>query len=152
MWCLQIYCFYLVTLSIIVLLWSHMNSSIVSSISVENSIEILIEIPLNLSVQFLRCVQLFATPCTAEGQASLSFTISWTLIKPMSIESMDIQRMPSNHLILWGPLLLLPSILPSIRAFSNESALHNRWPKYCSFSFSNSPSNEYSGLISSRIH
>ena len=87
------------------------------------------------------------TPRTATLQASLSFTVSWSLVKFMSIESV----MPSNHLILCHPLLLLPSIFPSIRVFSNESAFRIRWPKYWSFSFSNSPSNEYSGLISFRI-
>ena len=85
----------------------------------------------------------FVTPWTAARQASLSFTISWRLLKLMSIESV----MPSNHLLLCHPLLL-PSIFPSIRVFSNESALHIRWPKYWSFSFSISPSNEYSRLIS----
>jgi len=80
-------------------------------------------------------------------QASLSFTISQSLLKLMSIESV----MPSNHLILCHPLLLLPSMFPSIRVFSNESALHIRWPKYWSFSFSISPSDEYSGLISFRM-
>ena len=98
-------------------------------------------------VQLLTHVQLFATPWTAAHQASLSFTISWNLLKLMTIEL----RMPSNHLILCWPSLLLPSIFPSIRVFSNESALHIRWPKYWSFSFSISPSNEYSGLISFRI-
>ena len=92
-------------------------------------------------------VQLFQTPWTAARQASLSITNSRSLIKLMPIES----EMPSNHLILSCPLLLLPSIFPSIRVFSNESILHIRWPKYCSFSFSISPSNEYSGLISFRI-
>ena len=87
-------------------------------------------------VQSFSCVQLFATPWTGALQASLSFTISWSLLKPMSIESM----MSSNHLILCCPLLLLPSIFPSIRVFSNQSALRIRWPKYWSFSFSNSPS------------
>ena len=87
------------------------------------------------------------TSWTAAHQAFLSFTISWSLLKLMSIESV----MPSKHLILCHPLLLLPSIFPSIRVFSNESALQIRWPKYCSFSFSISPSNEYSGLISFRI-
>ena len=87
------------------------------------------------------------TPRTATLQASLSFTVSWSLVKFMSIESVT----PSNHLILCHPLLLLPSIFPSIRVFSNESAFRIRWPKYWSFSFSNSPSNEYSGLISFRI-
>ena len=83
-------------------------------------------------VQFLSRVQLIVTPWTAEHQASQSITNSWSLFKLMSIESM----MPSNHLILCHPLLLLPSIFPSIRAFSNERALHIRWPKYWSFSFS----------------
>ena len=88
-----------------------------------------------------------ATPQTAARQASLSFRISWSLLKLMSIESV----MPSNPLILCRPLLLLPSIFPSISIFSNESALCIRWPKYWSFSFSIRPSNEYSGLISFRI-
>ena len=87
----------------------------------------------------------FASPWTAECQASLSFTISWSLLKLMSIESV----MPSNHLILCHRLLLLPSIFPSIRVFSNELNFHIRWPKYCSFSIS--PSNEYLELISFRI-
>ena len=87
------------------------------------------------------------TPWTAAHWASLSFTISLSLLKVTSIESV----MPSNHLILCHPLLLLPSIFPSIRVFSNESALPNTWPKYWSFSFSISPSNEYTGLISFRI-
>ena len=87
------------------------------------------------------------TPWTVACQASLSSVISWSLGKLMSIELV----MPSNHLILCCPLLLLPSIFPSIRVFPNESALHIRWPKYWSFSFSISPSNEYSGLISFTI-
>ena len=95
----------------------------------------------------LSCVQLFATPWTAAHQASLSITNYWSMLKLMSIESL----MPSNHLILCCPLLLLPSVLPSIRVFSSESVLRIRWPKYWSFSFSISPSNEYSGLISFRI-
>ena len=98
------------------------------------------------SVQSLGNIRFFATPWTASGQASLSITNSGSLLKFISIESV----MPSNHLILHHPLLL-PSILPSIRVFSNESVLHIRWPKYWSFSFSISPSNEYSGLISFRI-
>ena len=98
-------------------------------------------------VQSLSCVQLFVTPWTAACQAFWSFTISWSLLKLMSIELV----MPSNYLILCHPLLLLPSIFPSIRVFSNESALRIRWPKYWSLSFSISPSNEYSGLISFRI-
>ena len=99
------------------------------------------------SVQLLSHLRLFATPWTAACQASLSITSSWSLLKLMPIESM----MPSNHLILCDPLLLLPSILPSIRVFFNESVLRIRWPKYWSFSFSISPSNEYSGLISLRM-
>ena len=89
----------------------------------------------------------FATPWTAVHQASLSITNSWSLLKLMSIESV----MPSNHLILCHPLLLLLSILPSIKIVSAESVLHTRWPKYWSFSFSISLSNEYSGLISLRM-
>ena len=96
------------------------------------------------SVQSLSHVRLFATPWTAARQASLSLTNSWSLLRLMSIKSV----MPFNHLILCCPFLLLPSIFPSIRIFSNESALHIRWPKYWSFSFNISPSNEYSGLIS----
>ena len=92
-------------------------------------------------------VQLFAMPRTSALQASLSITNSWSLLKLMSIESV----MPSNHLILCRPLLLLSSIFPSIRVFSSELALDIRWPKFWSFSFSISPSNEYSGLISFRI-
>ena len=99
------------------------------------------------SIQLLSHVQLFATPWTAACQASLSITNSWSVFKPMSFESM----MPSNHLILYCPLLLLPSIFPSIRVFTNGSVLHIRWPKYWIFSFSISPSNEYSGLISFRM-
>ena len=99
------------------------------------------------SVQSLSCFQLFATPWTAARQPSLSFTNSQSLLKLMSIKS----AITSNHLILCCPLLLLPSIFPSIRVFSNESILHIRWPEYWSFSFSISHSNEYSGLISFRI-
>ena len=88
-----------------------------------------------------------ATPCTAAHQASLSITNSWSLLRLMSIESV----MLSSHLILCCPLLLLPSIFPSIKVFSNESVLRIRWPKTWSFSFSISPSNEYSGLISFRM-
>ena len=99
------------------------------------------------SVQSLSRVRLFATPWTTARQASLSITNSCSPSKPMSIESV----MPSNYLILCCPLLLLPSIFPSIRVFSNESALHIRWAKYWSFSFNISPSNEHSGLISSRM-
>ena len=99
------------------------------------------------SVQLFSCVQLFVTPWTAAHQASLSITNSQSLFKLMSIPSV----MPSNHLILCCPLLLLPSIFPSIMVFSNESVLCIRWPKYWSFSFSISPSNEYSGLTFFRI-
>ena len=99
-----------------------------------------------ISVQFLSHVRLFVTPWTVAHQASLSFTISQSLLKLMSTELV----MPSDHLILCQPLLLLPSIFPSIRVFPNESVLLIRWPKYWSFSFSISPSNEYSGLISFR--
>ena len=99
------------------------------------------------SDQLLSRVRLFVTPWTAALQASLSITNSWSLLKLMSIESM----MPSSHPILCRPLLLLPSIFPSIRDFSNESALHIRWLKYWSFSFNISPSNEHAGLISFRM-
>ena len=99
------------------------------------------------SVQSLSHVWLFVTPWTAACQASLSITNSQSLLKLIFIESV----MPSNHLLLCPPLLLLPSIFPSIRVFSNESALRIRWPKYWSFSFSISPSNEHSGLISFRV-
>ena len=99
------------------------------------------------SVQSLSCVPLFTTPWTTAYQASLSITNSQSSLKPMSIESM----MPSNHLILHYPLLLLPSIFPSIRVFSNESILHIRWLEYWSFSFNISPSNEHAGLISFRM-
>ena len=97
-----------------------------------------------ISIQFFSRVRLFVTPWTTACQASLSITNSWSLLKLMSVELV----MPSNHLILCRPLLLPPLILPSIRVFSSESVLHIRWPKYWSFSFSISPSNEYSGLIS----
>ena len=99
------------------------------------------------SLQLLSHVRLFATPWTAARQASLSFTNSQSLLKPMSMESV----MPSNHFILCQPLLILHSIFPSIGVFINESTLHIRWPKYWSFSFSISHSSEYSGLISFRI-
>ena len=99
------------------------------------------------SVQPLRCVWLFATPWIAARQASLSITNSRSLLKLTSIELV----MSSSHLILCRPLLLLPPILPSIRVFSNESALRIRWPKYWSFSFSISPSKEHPGLISFRV-
>ena len=103
--------------------------------------------PFSQLAQLLSRVRLFATPWTAACQASLSITNSRSLLKLTSVDSV----MPSNHLILCHPLLLLPSIFPSIRVFSKESILHIRWPKYWSFSFSISPGNEYSGLISFRI-
>ena len=99
------------------------------------------------SFQSLSHVQLFVTPWTAACQASLSITNSWSLLQLLSIESV----IPSNHLIFCPPLLLLPSIFLSIRVFSNESILRSRWPQYWSFSFSISPSNEYSGLIFFRM-
>ena len=102
---------------------------------------------LSLLVQSLSCVRLFATPWTAARLASLSIINSRSLLRLMAIESV----MPSNHPILCRPLLLKPSIFPSIRVFFNESVLHIRWPKYWSFSFSISPSNEHSGLISFRM-
>ena len=99
------------------------------------------------SVQLLSCVQLFVTPWNAARQTSLSITNSWSLLKLMSIQLV----MLSNHLILCHPFLFLPSIFPSIRVFSKESVRHTRWPKYWSFTFSISPFNEYSELISFRI-
>ena len=99
------------------------------------------------SVQSLSRVRLCGTPWTVAHQASLSITSSWSSLRLMSIEVV----VSSNHLILWRPLLLLPSVFPTIRVFSDESVLHIRWPKYWSFSFSISPSSEYSGLISFRI-
>ena len=102
---------------------------------------------LSSSVQLLSCVGLFSTPWTAAQQSSLSITNSRSSLRLMSIQSV----MPSSHLILCRPLLLLPSIPPSIRVFSNESALHMRWPKYWSFSFSIIPSKEIPGLISFRM-
>jgi len=99
------------------------------------------------SVQSLSRVRLFVTPWTVAPQASLSITNSWSLLKLMSIKSV----MPSNYLILCHPLLLLPSIFPSTRVFSNESVLRIRWPKYWSFNFNISPSNEHLGLMSFRM-
>ena len=96
------------------------------------------------SVQSLSCVRIFVNPWTAARQASLSFTISWSLLRLMFVELV----MPSKHLILCHPLLLPPAVFPSIRVFSNDLVLCIRWPKYWRFSFSISPSNEYSGLIS----
>ena len=107
----------------------------------------MLTIGLTVVVQLLSHVRLFATPWTPARQASLSITNSWSLLTLMPIELV----MPSSHLILCCPLLLLPSIFPSIRVFSHESVLPIRWPKYWRFSFSISPSNEYSGLISFKI-
>ena len=105
------------------------------------------QVHLHNVVQSLSHVRLFVTPRTAARQASLSFTITWSLLRLRSIKSV----IPSNRLIFYHPLLLPPSVFPRIRVFSSGSALHIRWPKYWSFSFSISPSNEYSGLISFRI-
>ena len=99
------------------------------------------------SIQLLSCVQFFPTPGTAAHQASLSITNSWSLLKLISIELV----VPSNHLILCPLLLLLPSVFPNIRIFSNESVLCIRWPEYWTFNFSIRLSNEYSGLISFRV-
>ena len=107
-----------------------------------------VEVHVVFVLQSLSCVQLFAIPQTAARQASLFFTISQSLLKLMSVELV----MPSNHLILCHPLLFMPSIFPSLRVFSSESALCIRWPKLWSFSFHISPPNEYSGLISFRIY
>ena len=135
--------------------WQHWNWSIPSSTRQVQSGKFTlgcssgVRLSFFVVVQSLSCVQLFETPWTASCQAPLSLTISRNLLKFMYVESV----MPSNHLFLCHPLLLLPSIFSSIRVFSHESALHIRWPKYWSFSFSFSvsPSNEYSGLISFRI-
>ena len=115
--------------------------------SFKESMQIISPSLLFSSVQSLSHVQLFDTPWTAAHQSSLSLTISWRLLKLMSIELV----MPSNQLILCHPLLLPPSIFPSIRVFSNKSVLCIKWPKYWNFSFSINPSNEYSGLITFRI-
>ena len=126
------------------ILWSNFLSffSFLSVLSISKVIKLQFS-----SVQSLNYVRLFVTSRAAARQATLSITHSQSLLKLMSIESV----MPSNHLILCHPLLLLPSVFPSIRALSNESVLCIRWPKHQSFSFSISPSNEYSGLISFRI-
>ena len=113
----------------------------------ERSKILFLKVFFSIVVQSLSRVWLFTTPRTAVCQDSLSFTISWSLLKLMSIESV----MSSNHLILCCPLFLLPSIFPSIWVFSNESALHTRLPKYWNLNFSISPSTEYSGLISFRV-
>ena len=124
-------------LPFLVLIFANIGSSIV---------KILEYLFLHASVQSLSCVWSFATPWTAVCQSSLSITNSWSLLKLISIEAV----MPSNHFIVWCPFFP-PSIIPSIRVFSSESVLRIRCPKYWSFSFSISPCNEYSGLISSRI-
>ena len=123
---------------------SHYKEFSVSLLIVINSIESRVQFS---SVQSLSCVHLFVTPWTAAHQASLSITNSRSLPKLMPIKSV----MPSSHLILCCPRLLLPPIFPNIRVFSNESALHSRWPKYWSFSFNIRPSNAHPGLISFRM-
>ena len=121
--------------------------TLMSSGLIRKAVIKLLDYLVSQSVQSLSCVWLFVTPWTTARQASLSITNSWSLPKLVSIESV----MPSNRLILCCPLLFLPSIFPSIRVFSNESALAIRWPKYWNFNFSIGPSNEYSGLISFRM-
>ena len=123
--------------------WFNMNISLISGTELLKSLEFPVS-----SVQLFTYIQLFVTPWTAAHEASLSITKSRSLPKLMSLEPV----MLSNHLILCCPLFFLPSIFPSIRVFSNESVLCIRWPEYWSFSFSISPSNEYSGLISVRMH
>ena len=118
-----------------------------SNISQGHKISIQWDLSFVVVVQSLSRVRVFATPWTVARQASLSFTISWSSLKLRSIESV----MPSKHLTLCCPLLLPPSIFPSIKVFSNELTLRIKWPKYWSFSFSNHPSNEYSALISFRM-
>ena len=122
----------------VVYLQGHMSSYCPAIAISDRAVKIILQDQFN-SVQSLSRVRLFATPWTTTFKASLSITSSWSLLKLRSIESV----MPSNHLILCRPLLLLPSIFPSIRVFSNESALCTRWPKYWSFSFNVSPSNEH---------
>ena len=123
------------------------NTTILLSDTLQNSQLVLLSQHIVTSVQSLSHIPLFATPWITARQASLFITNSRSWLKPMSIESV----MPSSHLILCRPLLLPPLILPSIRVFSNESALLMRWPKYWSCSFSISPSNEHPGLISFRM-
>ena len=127
-----------------------MNHPALSFHFIEEKLERLNEVELLFqfsSVQSFSRVRLFTAPWTAACQASLSVTNSWSLLTLISTESM----MPSNYLILCRPLLLLPSIFPSIKVFSSESVLHIRWPKYCHFSFNFSPSHECSGLVSFRM-
>ena len=127
--------------------WTQGPGGLQSMVSQRVGYDRVTEYTCTCNVQSLSRVHLFVTPWTAARQASLSITNSWSLLKLMSIKSV----MPSNHLILCQSLLLPPSIFPSIRVFSSESVLHIRWPKYWSFSFSISPSNDYSGLISFRM-
>ena len=124
------------------MVWNHIDLNLYNVQVIVNQMTVQFS-----SVQSLSHVQLFATPWTVAYQASLSITSCWSLLKLMSMESV----MPSNHLTLCHLLLLLFSIFPSTRVFSSELALHIRWPKYWSFSFSISPSNQYSGLISFRM-
>ena len=130
---------------LLLLMWGVCNGTLLAWLVLSPDYYLILQFS---SAQLLSHVRLFATPWTAAPQASLSITNSWSLLNLMSIESV----MPSNHFILCCPLLLLPSIFPSIRVFSNESVLHIRRPKYWSFSFSISPLNEYSGLISFRMY
>ena len=124
------------------MVWNHIDLNLYNVQVIVNQMTVQFS-----SVQSLSHVQLFATPWTVAYQASLSITSCWSLLKLMSMESV----MPSNHLTLCHLLLLLFSIFPSTRVFSSELALHIRWPKYWSFSFSICPSNEYSGMISFRM-
>ena len=138
--------------SVLVLHYSHTNPTslhIEKKLSFFHSLKkVCIDCLLVIVAQSLSRAWLFQNPWTVAHQASLSFTISWSLLRLMSMALM----IPSNHLILCHPLLLLPSIFPSIKVFSSELSLCIRWPKYWSFRFSISPSNEYSGLISFRIN
>ena len=131
---------------------NHFNYALTAIIGwcrqVSKSLTLLVDDIARISVQSLIHVWLFATPWTAEHQASLSITNSWSLLRFMSIESV----MPSNHLILCHPFLFLPSIFPNIRVFSSESVVCIRWPEYWNFRFSNNPFSEYSGLISLKIN
>jgi len=148
--CIHLYIYFLDSflLKVITIYWVESPALYSRSLLVTYFILIYRTVHMSISlVQLLIHVQLFATPWTVAHQASLSITNPWSLLKLMSIKSV----MPSNCLILCRPLLLLPSIFPSIRVFSSESVLHIRWPKYWRFSFSISLSDAYSGLISFRV-